>query len=175
MSSSYSDTWLGITDPQAKLRVNIRHDLQARILECSQAIRVEYQILFQFFKRQRLKTPDLDLIVYLVLQPFLTARHVGFPSLDPRLKFQKRAPSRRNDRSQQVSLPSTFHRIIMLLQSSPCLQRVLPRVGDNVICLITRESHDCCVHLLQHKLQVLNSSVQISSLSAGISDRWLSS
>ena len=44
------------------------------------------------------------------------------------------------------------------LQSPPCLQRVLPRVGDNVIRLITRESHECCVHLLQHKLQVLHST-----------------
>ena len=38
---------------------------------------------------------------------FLTARNVRFPSFDPCLQFQKRAPSRRNDRSQQVSFPST--------------------------------------------------------------------
>ena len=29
-----------------------------------------------------------------------------------------------------------------------------PRVGDIVICLTTRESHECCVHLLQHELYI---------------------
>ena len=61
----------------------------------------------------------------LVLQLFLTARHAGFPSFDHRLKFRKRTPSRRNDRSQQVSFSSSCRRIISFLQSSPCLQRVL--------------------------------------------------
>ena len=82
-------------------------------------------------------------------QLLLVARHVGFPAFCPRLKFQKRAPSRRNEK---VSFPSSCRRIISLLQSSPCLQRVLPRVGDKVVRLMTRESHECCVHLLQHKL-----------------------
>ena len=49
-------------------------------------------------------------------------------------------------------------RIISFLQSSACIERVLPRVGDNIICLITRESHECCVHLLQHELQIAHSS-----------------
>ena len=31
-------------DPQTKLRLNKRHDFHGRILECSQAIRVEYQV-----------------------------------------------------------------------------------------------------------------------------------
>ena len=47
------------------------------------------------------------------------------------------------------------------LQPSPCFQLVLPRVGDNVICIITRENHECCVHLLQHELQVLYASLLI--------------
>ena len=68
------------------------------------------------------------------------------PAFDPHLEFQKRAPSRRNDRAQKVSFSSSCRRIISLPQSPPCLQRILPRVGDNVIRLITRESHECCVH-----------------------------
>ena len=44
-----------------------------------------------------------------------------------------------------------------LLQSPPRLQRILPRVGDNVVRIITRERHECCVHLLQ-KLRVVLSS-----------------
>ena len=56
---------------------------------------------------------------------------------------------------------SFCRRIISLLQSLPCLQRILPRVGDNVIRLLTCESPDCCVHLLQHKLEILHSSVHI--------------
>ena len=92
---------------------------------------------------------------------FLIARHTRFPSVDLRLKFQKRAPSRRNDRSQQVYFSSSCRRITAFLQSSPCLQRVLPRVGGTVSCLTTRKSHECCGELLQNKLQVLNSSFHI--------------
>ena len=47
------------------------------------------------------------------------------------------------------------------LQSPPCLQRILPRIGDSVVRLTTRESHECRAHLLQHKLQVLHSSVLV--------------
>ena len=48
------------------------------------------------------------------------------------------------------------------LQLSPSsLQRVLPRVGNNVTCLITRESHERCVHLLQHELQIAHSSFHV--------------
>ena len=78
------------------------------------------------------------------------------PTFDPRLKFQKR--------QVQWSFPEGFvscRQIISFLQSSPCLQRVLPRVGDNVIRFFNRESHERWMHLLQHKLQVLQSSVHI--------------
>ena len=49
---------------------------------------------------------------------------------------------------RRVSFSSSRRRIISLLQSPPRLQRILSRVGDNVVRLITRESHECCVHLL---------------------------
>ena len=123
--------------------------------------RFEYQMFLQFFGHQCLKTRELDLNLQLVLQLFLITRHVRFSSLDPRLTFQMRATSRRHDRSQKVSFLSSCRRIIPCLQSSPCLQRVLPRVGDNVVRFTTRESHECCRHPLQHKLQVLNSSFRV--------------
>ena len=68
---------------------------------------------------------------------------------------------------EKISVRSRFvsflrFQIMSFLQSSPCLpQRVHPRVGDSVICLITREGHECCAHLLQHELQVLYSSLLI--------------
>ena len=80
-------------------------------------------------------------VLQLALQLLPVARHVGFPAFCLRLKF------------------SSCRRIISFLQSSPCLQRILPRVGDNVVRLITRQSHERCMHLLHHKLQVLFSSV----------------
>ena len=46
-------------------------------------------------------------------------------------------------------------------QSPPRLQRIFPRVGDNVVRLITRERHECFVSLLQHNVQVLHSSVLV--------------
>ena len=55
---------------------------------------------------------------------------------------------------ETVSLPSSCCKIVALLQSSPCLQRALPRVGNNVVRLVTRESHKCCMHLLQNERQV---------------------
>ena len=96
--------------------------------------------------------------VQLFLHLLLVARHVGLPAFDTRLKLKKRASSRRNDRAQKVSLSSSCCRFISLLQSPPCLQRILPRVGDNVIRFITRESRGGSMHLLQNELQVLNSS-----------------
>ena len=69
--------------------------------------------------------------------------------------------SMRNGRAQKVSFPSSCRRIISLLQSPPCLQRILARVRDNVVRLTSPESHECGVHLLQHKLQVLHSSVLV--------------
>ena len=93
-------------------------------------------------------------LVQLVLQLFLTARHVGFPSFDPRLKFQERAPPKRNDRAKESSLSSSCRKVVSFSTGSPCLQRVLPRVVDIEICVKTRESHECCVHLLQQELQM---------------------
>ena len=40
-------------------------------------------------------------------------------------------------------------------------QWVLSRVGNNVIRPVTRESRKRCMHLLQHKLQVLYSSLLV--------------
>ena len=59
-----------------KLPLHIRHDFQARILDCSQAVRVEYSEFLQFFGHQRLQTSELDLIVQLILHLLLVARHV---------------------------------------------------------------------------------------------------
>ena len=104
---------------------------------------------------------QLDLVVHLALQLLLVARHIGLPAFNSRLEFQKRAASRRNDRAKKVSLPSSGGKIISFLQPPPCLQWVLPRVGNNVIRLVTRERHKGCMHLLQHKLQVLYSSLLV--------------
>ena len=63
-------------------------------------------------------------------------------------------------RSRFLSLPpvvGSYH----FLQPPPCLQCFLPRVGNNIIRLVTRESHKRCMHLLQHKLQVLYSSLLV--------------
>ena len=158
VSTSTRVTRLGITNFRTELRLHVRHDVQACILDCSQAIWEKYQMFFKLLRHHWLKTSKLDLVVQLVHH---VARHVGLPAFDPGLEFQKRALARRSDRSQNVSSPSSCRRIISLLQSPPCLQRILPRVGDNVVRLVTRESHECCVHLLQHKLQVMNSSVHI--------------
>ena len=79
---------------------------------------------------------ELDLVVHLVLHLLLVARRVGLPAFDPRLECQKRTSSRRNERAQNVPFPSSCRRIITLLQSPPCLQRSLPRVGDNAVRLI---------------------------------------
>ena len=118
-------------------------------------------MLVELLRHLRFQASELDLVVHHILQLLLVARHIGLPAFDPRLEFQKRAPSRRNDRAQKVSFPSSCRRIKSLLQSPPCLQRILPRVGDNVVGFITRESHERCVYLLQRKLQVLHSSVHI--------------
>ena len=92
---------------------------------------------------------QLDLVIHLVLQLLLAAC----------LEFQKRAPLKRNDHAQKVSFPSSCCRIKTLLQPPSCLQWVLPRLGNIVIRLIIRVSHERCMHLLQDKLQVLYSSL----------------
>ena len=75
---------------------------------------------------------------------FLVARHLEFPSVNPCLEFQRTASSRRNDRAKQIPLSSSCRRIISFMQPPTCLQRVLPRVGDNGVRFITCESHECC-------------------------------
>ena len=64
-------------------------------------------------------------------------------------------------RSQFRCLPPVVgsHRFCSLRHAS---NGYLPRVGDNVISLVTRESYERCMHLLQHELQVLHSVVVIS-------------
>ena len=161
MSPRTRVTRLGVTNSQTKLRLHVRHDLEARILESSQTIRVEHQMLLKLLRHKSLQTCQLDLVIQLILQLLLVARHVRLPAFDASLEFQKRAPSRKTDRTQKVSFPSSCRRIVSLLQSSPGFQRILRRVGDNVVRFITRESHERRVHLLQHKLQVLHTSVQI--------------
>ena len=99
-------------------------------------------MLLKLLRHQSLETRTLDPVVQLILHLLLVARHVGLSALGTRLKFKKRASSRRNDRAQKVSFSSSCCRIISLLQSSPRLQWILPRVGDNVIRFITRESHE---------------------------------
>ena len=85
---------------------------------------------------------------------FLAARHVGFPSFDPGLEFQQRASSRRNDRAKQIPLSPSCRRVV---------SAVFPRVGDNVMSLINRESLECCVHLLQRELLVMCSALPARS------------
>ena len=63
----------------------MRYDFQARILECS-----------QFLRHLCLQTNELGLNIQCVLQLFLVAQDVRFPSFDPCLEFQQGAPSRRN-------------------------------------------------------------------------------
>ena len=118
-------------------------------------------MVLQCPRRQWLETSELHLVVQCVVQRFLVARQVGFPSFDPCWEFQQRALSRRNDRAKQTPLSSSCRRVASFRQSSPCLRRVLPQVGDNVISLITREGHECCVHLLQHELQIMHSSLPV--------------
>ena len=125
----------------------------------------------KLLRYQRLQASQLDLVVHLILQLLLVARHIGLPAFDPRLGIQKRAPPGRNGRAKKVSLPSSCCRIKSLLQSPPCLQWVLPRVGNNVIRLLTRESHKRCMRLLQHKNPGFVLLAPASSQSAGIRAR----
>ena len=147
LSSSYCVTWLGITDPQTKLRLNIRHDFQAHILKGSHAIRVEHQMFLQFFTNA--SRPASFISSSKVSFDFFHCATRRIPIVRSRMKCQKRAPSRRHDRSQQVSCCRivTFSAVF-----------AMPPTGSSAIwrqCRSphTRESHECCVHLLQ-ELQI---------------------
>ena len=77
------------------------------------------------------------------------------------MEFKKRASFRRNDSTKKVSLPSSCCGIRPLLQSSPRLQGVLPRVGNDVFRFANRDIRKHGVHLLQDELQVLYSSFMV--------------
>ena len=105
-----------------------------------------------------LQTSQRDLLVQSVLQLSLAARDVGFPSVDSSLNLQQMASSKKHDRAQQVRFLSPLvgsNRLCSLRQAS---KQVLPRAGENVNGLTARESHICCVHLLQRKLQLQHTS-----------------
>ena len=80
----------------------------------------ENQVVLKLLWYHCLQTSQLDLVVHLILQ-------------HSRLVFQKKASSRRNDSAKKVSLPSSCCSVVSLLQSSPCLQWVIRRVGNNVV------------------------------------------
>ena len=114
---------------------------------------VENQVLLKLLRYHRLQASQLDLVVHLVLQLLLVARHIGLPACNFLLGVPEESivPEKW---SCAEGFPSSCCRITLFLQPPPCLQWVLPRVGNNVIRLVTRESHKRCMHLLQHKLQV---------------------
>ena len=164
LSSSYCVTWLGITDPQTKLRLNIRHDFQAHILKGSHAIRVEHQMFLQFFTNA--SRPASFISSSKVSFDFFHCATRRIPIVRSRMKCQKRAPSRRHDRSQQVSCC----RIVTFLQSSPCLQRVLPQFGDSVVRLTLVRAMSavsiCCKN--SRSMAVLMISVDCSAVHSNI-------
>ena len=141
MFTSTRVTRLGVTNSLTELRLHVRHDLQTCIFESSQAIGVENQVLLKLW-HQRFQASQLDLVVHLALQLLLVARNIGLPASNSRLEFQKRATSRRKDRAKKVPPVVGLYRVCSLRQG------VLPRVGNNVIRLGTRESHRagciCC-------------------------------
>ena len=113
----------------------------------SQAIGVENQVFLKSSGSNASRPASLiNLVVYLVLQLLLVARHIGLPAFSSRLEFQKRARSRRNDCKKKVFFLPPVVGSLSFLQSSSRLQRILPRVGNNVIRLVTRESHERCTY-----------------------------
>ena len=124
-------------------------------------IGVENLVLLKILQHQRFQASQLDLVVHLALQLLLVARHTGLPAFNSRVEFQKRTTSQRSDCAKNIPLPSSGGEVISFLQSSPRLQWVLPRLGNNVVRLLTRESHKRCMHLLQNVLQVLYSSLLV--------------
>ena len=105
--------------------------------------------------------PELDLIVQCVLLNFSRSGTRGIPIVRSLLGVPTESTFRKDDPAKQISFSSSCRRVSSFLQSSPSSQQVLPRVGDNAISLITRESHQRCVHLLQHELQIAKSSLYI--------------
>ena len=118
-TSMASVTRFGITNSQAKLRLHVRLDFQARILKSSQGIPVEYQMLLKLLRHQCLQTSNLDLIVQLVLHLLLVARHVALPAFDSRSSRREHRPGEMI--VQMVSFPSSCRRITSLLEAPPCL------------------------------------------------------
>ena len=78
--------------------------------------------------------------------------------------FKKKIPQRRKSNSNLLINSKTPRnrsnlvsgRMVLSLLHLPPM--VLPRNGNNVVRLVTRESYQRCFHLLQHKLQILYSS-----------------
>ena len=151
VSSRSCVAWHGTTDPQTKFRIHIRHDFQTRVLELS------IQCFSTSSNTNTSKPASLISSSNVSFNLFLKARHVGVPPFIPCLEFQHRAPSWRNNCAKQNPLSSRCRWIVSFLQSSPGCQRVLLQVGDIAICLRTRGCHECCMHLLQHEIQIEHS------------------
>ena len=101
-------------------------------------------MLLEFLKHQCLQTTELDLIVLGVLQLFLVTSNVGLPPIDTTLKFRWGASHKREYRAWQVPLSSSGSWIVAFVQSSIGFQRLLPRVGDDVVGLVAREAMKEC-------------------------------
>ena len=175
MSTSTRVTRLGITNSQTELRLHVRKRLPGahpRMFAARFELRIRWFSSSSSTNDSR--TASLISSSVLTFSFFSLCGTQDSLAFDPRLEFQKRAPSKRNDRAQKVSFPSSCRRTTTLLQSPPCLQWILPRAGDNVIRFITRESHERCMHLLQHGLQVRNTSLHVRLQSARTRDRLLS-
>ena len=138
--------------------------------DVSAAIRVECHVFLQFFRHQRLQTSELDLIVECTLQPCSRSarRRIPYRSIPAWSSNRELLP-----REMIVRSFSPYClRVISCLPSSACLQRVLPRVCDNIISLITCERHECWEHLLQQVIQIVHSFLSPrSSKSARSPDR----
>ena len=96
----------------------------------SQAIGVENQVLLKLLRHQHFQASQLDLLV---------ARHIGLPAFNSRSSRREHRPREMIVRGRFRFLPPVVGS--SFLQPPPCLQWVLPRVGNNVIRLVTGESH----------------------------------
>ena len=169
------ETWLASTsigsDYQTKLRLHVRHDFQARILEYPQAIRVECHVFLQFFGRQCLQTSKLDLIVECILHLFLIARHWDSHRSIPDWSFNREhLPREMIVRSKfRFLLPVVgSNRFCSLRHASDVLFRELAKLS--FASQLVRAS-ECCVDLQKHELQIAHTFAPRSSKSAGVRDR----